>query len=78
MEHTTGPLPGEADAGGLERIAEAGGLALALASPEEIRAWSSGEVLTADTIDALTQRPVRDGLFCERIVPVQVVAFHAW
>ena len=40
---------------------------LRLASPEEILAWSSGEVTRPDTLDALTLRPVPGGLCCERI-----------
>src|SRR3989338_887973 len=40
---------------------------LRLASPETIRSWSSGEVLKPETINYRTQRPERDGLFCERI-----------
>ena len=38
-----------------------------LASPEEILSWSHGEVTKAETINYRTQRPEKDGLFCERI-----------
>ena len=38
-----------------------------LASPEEIRQWSYGEVKKTDTINYRTFRPERGGLFCERI-----------
>ena len=38
-----------------------------IASPNEILAWSKGEVLKPETINYRTQRPERDGLFCERI-----------
>ncbi|MBI4336535.1 MAG: DNA-directed RNA polymerase subunit beta', partial [Chloroflexi bacterium] len=38
-----------------------------LASPEQIRAWSYGEVTKPETINYRTLRPERDGLFCERI-----------
>ncbi len=38
-----------------------------LASPEEIRAWSHGEVKNPETIDYKTYKPKTDGLFCERI-----------
>ncbi len=38
-----------------------------LASPEQIRAWSYGEVKKPETINYRTLRPERDGLFCERI-----------
>ena len=40
---------------------------LALASPEQIRTWSYGEVTKPETINYRTLRPERDGLFCERI-----------
>jgi len=38
-----------------------------LASPEEIRAWSFGEVTKPETINYRSFKPERDGLFCERI-----------
>lgn len=38
-----------------------------LASPEKIREWSHGEVTKAETINYRTQKPEKDGLFCERI-----------
>ena len=38
-----------------------------LASPEKIREWSYGEVTKPETINYRTQKPERDGLFCERI-----------
>ncbi len=38
-----------------------------LASPEEIRAWSHGEVTKAETINYRSQKPEPDGLFCEKI-----------
>ncbi|MCD6082682.1 DNA-directed RNA polymerase subunit beta' [Candidatus Aerophobetes bacterium] len=38
-----------------------------LASPEEIRKWSHGEVKKTDTINYRTFRPERGGLFCEQI-----------
>jgi len=40
---------------------------IGLASPEEIRSWSKGEVKKPETINYRTYRPERDGLFCERI-----------
>ena len=40
---------------------------IGLASPEKIRDWSRGEVKKPETINYRTQRPERDGLFCERI-----------
>ena len=38
-----------------------------LASPDDILAWSHGEVLKPETINYRTQRPEKDGLFSERI-----------
>jgi DNA-directed RNA polymerase subunit beta' len=38
-----------------------------LASPETIRSWSHGEVTKPETINYRTQKPEKDGLFCERI-----------
>ncbi|PJE64367.1 MAG: DNA-directed RNA polymerase subunit beta' [Candidatus Ryanbacteria bacterium CG10_big_fil_rev_8_21_14_0_10_43_42] len=43
------------------------GIVLRLASPEKIMEWSHGEVTKPETINYRTQRPERDGLFCERI-----------
>jgi len=40
---------------------------LVIASPERILEWSHGEVLKPETINYRTQKPERDGLFCERI-----------
>ncbi len=40
---------------------------IGLASPEMIRSWSYGEVTKAETINYRTQKPERDGLFCEKI-----------
>jgi DNA-directed RNA polymerase subunit beta' len=40
---------------------------ISLASPDQIRDWSYGEVLKPETINYRTLRPERDGLFCERI-----------
>jgi DNA-directed RNA polymerase subunit beta' len=40
---------------------------LSLASPEQIRSWSHGEVTKAETINYRTLKPERDGLFCEKI-----------
>ena len=38
-----------------------------LASPEKILSWSRGEVTKPETINYRSQRPERDGLFCEKI-----------
>jgi DNA-directed RNA polymerase subunit beta' len=42
-------------------------LKIGLASPDDIRAWSYGEVKKPETINYRTFKPERDGLFCERI-----------
>ncbi len=42
-------------------------ITIGLASPEEIRSWSYGEVKKPETINYRTYQPERDGLFCERI-----------
>ena len=40
---------------------------IGLASPEQIRRWSYGEVTRPETLNYRTQKPEKDGLFCERI-----------
>jgi DNA-directed RNA polymerase subunit beta' len=40
---------------------------ISLASPEQIRSWSYGEVTKPETINYRTLKPERDGLFCERV-----------
>ncbi len=40
---------------------------IGLASPDQIRAWSYGEVKKPETINYRTLKPEREGLFCERI-----------
>jgi DNA-directed RNA polymerase subunit beta' len=42
-------------------------ISVAIASPEQIHSWSHGEVTKPETINYRTQKPERDGLFCERI-----------
>ncbi len=50
---------------------------LAVASPEDILKWSYGEVTKPETINYRTQKPERDGLFCERIFgPVKDINPH--
>ncbi|HVS58926.1 MAG TPA: DNA-directed RNA polymerase subunit beta' [Candidatus Saccharimonadales bacterium] len=50
---------------------------LAIASPEDIQEWSHGEVTKPETINYRTQKPERDGLFCERIFgPVKDINPH--
>ena len=43
------------------------GIAISISSPEEILSWSHGEVKKPETINYRTQKPERDGLFCEKI-----------
>ncbi|MDR3211858.1 MAG: DNA-directed RNA polymerase subunit beta' [Planctomycetota bacterium] len=50
-----------------ERINDYGSITISLASPNDIRSWSYGEVKTPETINYRTYRPEKDGLFCERI-----------
>ncbi len=40
---------------------------ISLATAEDILNWSHGEVLKAETINYRTQKPEKDGLFCEKI-----------
>lgn len=42
-------------------------IGIAIASPDQINDWSFGEVTRPETINYRTQKPERDGLFCERI-----------
>ncbi|MDL2241309.1 DNA-directed RNA polymerase subunit beta' [Bacteroidales bacterium OttesenSCG-928-L03] len=52
-------------------------ISIGLASPDEILAQSSGEVLKPETINYRTYKPERDGLFCERIFgPVKDFECH--
>jgi len=48
-------------------FADFSAIRISLASPEQIRSWSYGEVKKTDTINYRNFRPERDGLFCERI-----------
>src|SRR3954465_1457558 len=50
-----------------DRVNDYGSVKIALASPNDIRSWSFGEVKKPETINYRTYRPERDGLFCERI-----------
>ena len=47
--------------------AEFNAIRIGIASPEQIREWSYGEVKKPETINYRTLKPERDGLFCERI-----------
>jgi len=40
---------------------------ISLASPEQVRSWSYGEVGKPETVNYRTLKPEKDGLFCERI-----------
>ncbi|MDB5165641.1 MAG: rpoC [Candidatus Saccharibacteria bacterium] len=58
-------------------IADFDAVRLAVASPEDIMKWSHGEVTKPETINYRTQKPERDGLFCERIFgPVKDINPH--
>jgi DNA-directed RNA polymerase subunit beta' len=50
-----------------QRAADFEYIQVRLASPEEIRSWSFGEVIKPETINYRSFKPERDGLFCERI-----------
>jgi len=50
-----------------DRINDFTAVRISLASPNDIRAWSFGEVKKPETINYRTYRAERDGLFCERI-----------
>ena len=47
--------------------AEFDAIRLSIASPEQIKGWSFGEVTKPETINYRTLRPEKDGLFCEKI-----------
>jgi len=51
----------------INKIADFKSLMIKLASPEDIKSWSYGEVTKPETINYRTLRPEKDGLFCERI-----------
>ncbi len=58
-------------------IADFDAVRLAVASAEDIKDWSYGEVTKPETINYRTQKPERDGLFCERIFgPVKDINPH--
>ena len=58
-------------------IADFDAVRLAVASPDDILKWSHGEVTKPETINYRTQKPERDGLFCERIFgPVKDINPH--
>jgi DNA-directed RNA polymerase subunit beta' (EC 2.7.7.6) len=49
------------------RVEDLESIRIKLASPEEVVSWSHGEITKPETINYRTQRPEKDGLFCERI-----------
>ena len=49
------------------RAADLQAIRIKVASPEEILGWSHGEVKKPETINYRTQRPEKEGLFCEKI-----------
>ena len=49
------------------RVADLISIKIGLASPKDILNWSYGEVTKPETINYRTQRPEKDGLFCEKI-----------
>jgi len=51
----------------MKNIIDFKSLKIMLASPEEIKSWSYGEVNKPETINYRTLKPEKDGLFCERI-----------
>src|SRR5258706_4569905 len=61
----------------ITNIADFDAVRLAIASPDDILEWSYGEVTKPETINYRTQKPERDGLFCERIFgPVKDINPH--
>src|SRR5205814_1192292 len=48
-------------------VNEFNAIRISLASPDQIRSWSSGEVTKPETINYRTLRPEKDGLFDERL-----------
>ncbi len=50
-----------------DRVNDFASVRITLASPNDIRSWSFGEVKKPETINYRTYRPEKDGLFCERI-----------
>ena len=49
-----------------QRSADFDFIQLKIASPEEIRSWSYGEVTKPESLNYRSFKPERDGLFCER------------
>ncbi|PJA40540.1 hypothetical protein CO178_02035, partial [candidate division WWE3 bacterium CG_4_9_14_3_um_filter_34_6] len=51
----------------LNKLRDIDALKITLASPDEVLAWSYGEVTKPETINYRTFKPEKDGLFCEKI-----------
>ncbi len=51
----------------LLNITDFGAIRISLASPEQIKEWSYGEVKKPETLNYRTLKPERDGIFCEKI-----------
>jgi len=51
----------------MPEVNEFNAIRISLASPEQIRSWSYGEVTKPETINYRTLKPEKDGLFCEKI-----------
>ena len=51
----------------MAKVSDFSSIRLSLASPDNILEWSHGEVTKPETINYRTQKPEKDGLFCERI-----------
>ena len=51
---------------------------ISIASPEQIKSWSFGEIKKPETINYRTFGPERDGLFCARIFgPIKITSASA-
>src|SRR5258706_9117310 len=61
------PRPGKKRAMPAVNFNDFDAIRLSVASPEEVRSWSHGEVRKPETINYRTFKPERDGIFCERI-----------
>src|SRR5947208_6326195 len=53
--------------GSMLEVNDFNAIRISLASPEQIRSWSYGEVTKPETINYRTLKPEKDGLFCEKI-----------
>jgi DNA-directed RNA polymerase subunit beta' len=51
----------------MKNLVDFTGLKITIASPEEMKGWSHGEITKPETINYRTLKPEKDGLFCERI-----------